>query len=104
MKIDVLYFEDCPSWQNGLVNLKTALTRECMQADINLVRITDDAEAMTFRFLGSPSFHVNGIDLWPEERETYNMSCRIYPTPVGLKGAPTVEMLQKKLAIFKDKT
>ena len=100
MKIDLLYFDGCPSWQEGLENLNTALIRENIQAEINLVRVDDDAEAARLQFLGSPSFHVNGEELWQEQREQYNLSCRVYSTPRGMKGAPTVEMLQEKLSIF----
>ena len=32
-----------------------------------------------------------------EVRKRYNLSCRVYPTPQGLKGAPTVEMLREWL-------
>ncbi len=99
MKIDLLYFDGCPSWQEGLVNLKTALINENLQAEINLVQVDDDAEAARLRFLGSPSFHVNGIELWPEQRAQYNLSCRVYSTPYGMRGAPTVEMLQEKLRL-----
>ena len=101
MKIDLLYFEGCPSWQEGLENLKTALSLESIAADINLVRIESDADAARSRFLGSPSFRVNGVELWQDQRERYNLSCRVYPTPAGLKGAPTVEMLQEKLRTIK---
>ena len=97
MKIDLLYFDGCPAWQNGLENLKSALAREGMEAEINLVRVGDDAEAAKMKFLGSPSFRVDGMELWSEQRENYNLSCRVYPTPAGLRGAPTVEMLQEKL-------
>jgi len=100
MRIDLLYFDGCPSWQGGLKNLKTALAHEGIAAEINLVRVGDDAEAARLKFLGSPSFHVDGMELWPEQREAYNLSCRVYLTPAGLNGAPTVEMLEKKLSTF----
>ena len=100
MKIDLLYFEGCPSWQDGLENLKVALIRENIQAEINLVRVDTDSGAARLQFLGSPSFRVNGEELWQEQREQYNLSCRVYSTPGGMKGAPTVEMLQEKLSIF----
>ena len=100
MKIDLLYFDGCPSWQAGLENLKVALIRENIQAEINLVRIDTDAEAARLCFLGSPSFRLDGVELWQEQREQYNLSCRVYPTPGGLKGAPTVEMFQEKLNIL----
>jgi hypothetical protein len=97
MQIDLLYFDGCPSWQDGLENLKAALAAESMQAEIRLVQVEDDAEAARLKFLGSPSFHVGGRELWPEQREQYALSCRVYSTPLGMKGAPTVEMLREKL-------
>jgi hypothetical protein len=97
MQIDLLYFDGCPSWQGGLENLKVALAAERLEAETRLVCVEDDTEAAHLKFLGSPSFQVNGMDLWPEGRERYNLSCRVYATPLGLKGAPTVEMLREKL-------
>ena len=100
MQIDMLYFDDCPSWRGGLENLKAALAAEGMQAEIRLVRVEDNAEAARLHFLGSPSFHVNGTDLWPEERTTYALSCRVYSTPQGMRGAPNMDMLREKLHVF----
>ena len=97
MKIELLYMDDCPSWERGLQNLQAALQLETINADIDLVKIGDDAEAARLRFLGSPSFRVDGRELWPEERETYALSCRIYLSPQGAKGWPSIEMLQEKL-------
>jgi hypothetical protein len=97
MQIDLLYFDDCPSWQSGLENLKAALLAEGMQAEIRLVQVEDYAEATRLKFLGSPSFQINDGDLWPEQRDLYALSCRVYSTSLGLKGAPTVEMLREKL-------
>ncbi len=97
MKVELLYIDECPSWETGLQNLKSAMQQESIVADIDLVKIRDDVEATRFKFLGSPSFLVNGDDLWHETRETFALSCRVYATPNGIKGFPTVEMLRKKL-------
>jgi hypothetical protein len=97
MKIDLLYIDDCPSWQGGLENLKAALEAEGVDVVIRLVKVSDDAEATRLKFLGSPAFCVNGADFWLEQRERYHLNCRIYATPQGLKGAPTVEMLREKV-------
>jgi hypothetical protein len=102
MQIDLLYFDGCPSWQAGLENLKTALAQEGVKAEIRLVQVKDNAEAERLRFLGSPSFQINGIDLWPEARQTYALSCRVYSTPTGMKGAPTVEMLREKILVVRE--
>ncbi len=97
MQIDLLYFDGCPSWEEALANLKAAHAAEGLAADIRLVKLEDNEAAARLKFLGSPSFQVNGMDWWHEERTRYNLSCRIYPTPQGMKGAPTIEMLREKL-------
>jgi len=99
MQVELLYFDGCPSWQGGLENLKAALREEDIRADIQLINVTDDTDAEAKRFLGSPSFRVNGAELWPESRGQYALGCRVYPTPQGLKGVPTVEMLKAKLRL-----
>jgi hypothetical protein len=97
MQIDLLYFDGCPSWQPGLENLKAALAAEGIEAEIRMVKVETDEDAARLKFLGSPSFQVNGVDWWPEQRERYDLSCRVYQTPQGLCGAPTIEMLREKL-------
>lgn len=96
-KITLLYFDGCPSWQSALKNLQTVIETEKIMAEINLVKIESPEQAQQEKFLGSPSIRVNGIDLWPEERDKYTLSCRVYNTPIGIKGSPTVEMLRKRL-------
>ena len=61
------------------------------------MHVKDDAEAAHLKFLGSPSFRVNGVDFWGDERERYILYCRVYATPLGVQGVPTVEMLREKL-------
>ena len=93
MKIELLYFDGCPSWQSGLKNLQSVLKANGLDATVELVQVLDNDDATRKKFLGSPSFRVNGVDLWDEERDTYSLSCRVYATPEGMKGSPTVSML-----------
>jgi len=97
MKIELLYFDGCPSWKQGLENLKSALELEHIQAEIQLIPVESPEDATKEKFLGSPSFRFEGIYLWPEERSSYYLGCRVYATPDGMRGAPTVEMLREKL-------
>ena len=101
MKIELLYFDGCPSWEMGLQNLKSALQEEGLSTSAEMVNVIDDNDAARLKFLGSPHFRVNGQDLWHEERENYSLSCRVYPTPEGIKGLPTVAMLRDQLNQFK---
>jgi len=101
MKIELLYFDGCPSWENGLKNLEAALQEEGLLASVEMVNVINDNDAMRLKFLGSPHFRVDGRDLWPEERDSYSLSCRVYVTPEGVKGFPTVAMLKQQLKQFK---
>jgi hypothetical protein len=95
--ITLLYFDDCPSWKTTLKNLNQVIDADQIPARINLLKIDSPEQAKKERFLGSPSIRVNDIDLWPEERKNYTLNCRIYRTPTGLKGSPTIEMLRERL-------
>ena len=99
MKIELLYFDGCPSWQDGLRNLQAALFAEQIQETVSLVRVFDDNDAEKRKFLGSPSFRVNDIELWDDVRDSYSLSCRVYATPQGMSGSPSVEMLREKLRL-----
>lgn len=99
MKIEILYFDGCPSWEAGLKNLQTALQEEGLSASVEMVKVESDEDAARLKFLGSPHFRVDGMDLWYEERDVYSLSCRVYPTPEGVKGYPTVQMLKEKLHV-----
>ena len=64
---------------------------------VELVQVLDNEDAARKKFLGSPSFRINGVDLWDEEREVYSMSCRVHATPEGMKGSPSISMLKEAI-------
>lgn len=100
MKIELLYFDGCPSWQNALDNLKSVLHEEGITESVNVLEIMNDEQAQKEKFLGSPSIRIDGNDLWFEQRENYSLSCRVYATPEGVKGWPTDEMLRSKIKLM----
>lgn len=63
MKIELLYFDGCPSWMSALKNLHTALKANGLDVFVELVQVIDIDDATRKKFLGSPSFRINGIDL-----------------------------------------
>jgi hypothetical protein len=97
MKVEVLHIDDCPTWQDGLRNLLDAMVSENLPICVDLVLVKDDDQAESLKFLGSPSFRIDGRDLWPEERQNFKLNCRIYSTPEGLVGVPSVEMLRERI-------
>lgn len=97
MKVELLYFDGCPSWQSGLKKLHSTLNTYGLPVSVELVQVTDNDDAARKKFLGSPSFRINGVDLWDEERDAYSLSCRVYATPEGMKGSPSVSMLEQAI-------
>jgi len=101
MIIDLYYFNGCPSWQIARDNLVAAINAEAVEAEIRLTEVRNWDHAVRLKFKGSPSFIVQGHDLWAEANDTVQMSCRVYVTPKGLMGVPTVEMLREKINALK---
>ncbi len=95
MKIELLWFEGCPNYLNTLETLKKILQEQGIDEKVDMIQIHDDAEAVTKKFLGSPTIRINGTDPFAQPHQNYfAMQCRIYCTPEGLKGIPTNEMLR----------
>ena len=98
MKIEVLYFDGCPTYREAEETLREVLEQEDVEADVELVAVNTDEEAQKLRFPGSPTLRVDGRDLFPAgEREDWRLGCRVYATPEGLKGSPTTEMVAEAL-------
>ena len=61
-------------------------------------RLIDTPEAAEATgFAGSPTIAVDGLDLFPSEGRTSDLACRIYFTPEGTAGLPTVQQLEAAL-------
>ena len=95
--IELLYFEDCPSWKNALKILNQTLEKLGISQKVTLIPVETQEEAVQNKFQGSPMIRVNGKDLFPTSQENYALGCRVYKTPDGYKGWPTEEMVTQKL-------
>jgi hypothetical protein len=98
MKIELLYFDTCPSYQTARALLDQVLAEERIIASVEMVQVHGDEDAVLNQFVGSPTLRVNGVDLFAEQASgVYAMQCRVYRTPEGLKGWPTKEMIRAAL-------
>jgi hypothetical protein len=98
MKVEVLYFDGCPTYEAAEKTLRDVFADKGLEVDVEPVAVNTDEEARRLRFPGSPTVRVAGKDLFPtEEREDWRLGCRVYTTPDGLKGSPTAEMLEEAL-------
>ncbi len=98
MKVEILYFDGCPTYLEAEKALQGVLEEHGVDAEVELVAVNTDEEAQELRFAGSPAIRVDGEDLFPvPQRAGYALGCRMYVTPEGLRGSPTAEMLEEAL-------
>jgi hypothetical protein len=58
---------------------------------IEFVAVNSDAEAIVTGFAGSPTFTVDGVDLFDADRVAASLTCPVYRTEAGsLAGIPDV--------------
>ena len=93
MEITLQYFNGCPNWLIAAERLALiAQERTDITVTHLLVETPEEAEATGFR--GSPSILLDGADLFPDRTSSVGLSCRLYQTPDGIAGAPTLEQLR----------
>jgi hypothetical protein len=94
VRLEVLYFDGCPTYVAATRTLLEVLAELGEEAAVELVAVNTDEEAQRLQFPGSPTIRVDGRDLFAvPERSIWAVSCRTYATPEGLKGYPTREMV-----------
>ncbi|MGV8968390.1 MAG: thioredoxin family protein [Cellulomonas sp.] len=62
----------------------------------HLVETLEEAERVGFH--GSPSVLLDGVDPFADAGAPVGLACRIYQTPAGPAGAPTLEQLRAAVA------
>ncbi|MER7009432.1 thioredoxin family protein [Dactylosporangium sp. NPDC000555] len=99
MQVTLWYFADCPNWRVADDRLRRALDETGnTDAEVRLMAVETEEEASAVGFAGSPSFTVDGVDLFDGARPAGTLACRVYNTPTGLAGVPEVADLVAALA------
>lgn len=95
MQVTLQHFDGCPHWQLADERLRTLVGEVGFDLSREVIDTPDAAEEVGFR--GSPTILVDGVDPFADGDEPVGLSCRIYDTPEGPAGAPTVEQLREVL-------
>lgn len=91
MQVSVLYFADCPNWRDAGQRLRQALDRiGRADVEVGFVAVETEADAASVGFAGSPTFTLDGVDLFAPAPAAVGLTCRMYATPGGLSGVPEV--------------
>ncbi len=98
MKIEILYFEGCPNHEPADCAVRDVLAELGIEADVEAVKVSDEATAQRLKFPGSPTIRVDGEDVIPpEDHDQYSLNCRVYQTSSGFAGVPDKEAIREKI-------
>jgi len=91
--VQLLYFDGCPNWRLAERRLGEAMAAVGAGSTPSFVPVGTPEDADRLAFRGSPTVLVDGEDPFADAAAPVGLSCRVFVTPDGLQGAPTVEQL-----------
>ena len=98
MKIELLYFDGCPTYRLVQKWLEELKSEEGWDFELELVNVDSDEKAIGLKFTGSPTVLVNGRELFPPNSEApYARTCRMFFWNGRMHGAPPKEMLREAI-------
>jgi hypothetical protein len=97
MRIELLTVPDCSNTEAALDLIATAMAGTGVTATVTITIIASDEQAQHRRFVGSPTILLDGSDPFARGDEHIALACRLYPTPEGPRGIPTIGNLGEAL-------
>ena len=88
MKVQILFFDSCPSHEAALDLLEGVLDEVGWDGEVDPVHVDTPEQAEELEFRGSPTFLLDGVDPFADTDSPVGMSCRVYTTRNGLEGVP----------------
>jgi hypothetical protein len=100
MKVELFYWEGCPSHPEARVLLEEVLRERGVNVEVELHEVKTQEEAERLRFPGSPTIRVDGRDIDPEgARSRPALTCRIYHVADGrVSPIPSREQLEEAIS------
>lgn len=99
MRVELLYFDGCPSHPEARALLEQVLAEREIEATIELREVRTDEDAAELGFPGSPTIRIDGRDVDPAGAEARPaLTCRIYRLPDGrVSPIPSGEQIEEAL-------
>jgi hypothetical protein len=100
VRIDFLFWRECPSHPEARELLSAVLEERGVEVEVVEREVLTQAEAEELAFPGSPTIRVDGRDVDPEGAGARPaLTCRIYHLPDGrVSPVPSREQLEEALA------
>lgn len=96
MRVELLVVQDCPNEAPAYARLRQALD-ESGRGDVPIAvrAVTDETISSVPAFAGSPTVVIDGVDPFAGQASPgAGVSCRVYRSPTGLSGAPSLDGLR----------
>lgn len=99
MKVELLWFEDCPNHEAAERILSEVLAEYGVDVEIERIEVPDLETGIKFTFPGSPTIRINGIDVEPdwEVCEDCTPRCRLYFSEGGFSGIPQRDWIENSV-------
>ena len=100
MRVELYWWEGCPSHPEALALVESVLAELGVDAEVELVEVETDEDAVRLGFPGSPTIRVDGRDIDPVGAASRPaLNCRIYRLPDGsISPIPSREQLEEALS------
>ena len=95
MGAELLTIQECPHAPAAQELFEQALRLAGVTGMVHVV-VDSEEEASSLGFHGSPTFQIDGQDLFPVLGDPA-LSCRIYPTTDGPRSLPSLESLRRAI-------
>ena len=77
MRVELVFWEGCPSHPKALAELRTAMAG--LDPDMVILReVSTEADAARERFVGSPTIRIDDVDIQAPGAEPFGLTCRVY--------------------------
>lgn len=99
MKIEVLYIADCPNHQPTVERVRDVLRAAGIDTTVTEVEVLSTADAEQWKFIGSPTVRINGLDVEPDARaaQHFGLGCRSYAENGHRSGVPSAQLVRSAL-------
>ncbi len=99
MRVELLYWDGCPSFAEARELLADALAARGITEPIVEREIVSHDDAVGAHFPGSPTIRLDGVDIDPAGADTrFSLTCRTYRLPDGrVSPVPSRQQLEEAL-------